>query len=86
MGHFVYVLFSPSFKKIYIGYTSDIEKRLASHNHLSKNGWTVRYRPWELVYQETFSEKKEALLREKQLKTVAGREFIWRMVTQKTAK
>jgi len=31
MSHFVYVLFSASFKKIYIGYTSDLKKRIESH-------------------------------------------------------
>ena len=32
----VYVLHSQSFDKIYIGFTSDIEKRLFAHNHISK--------------------------------------------------
>jgi putative endonuclease len=85
MDHFVYVLFSSRFKKIYIGYTSDIEKRIASHNYLSKKGWTVRYRPWELLYKEELLEKKDALLREKQLKTAKGREFIWQIVNERTA-
>jgi hypothetical protein len=30
----------------------------------------------------SFSEKKDALLREKQLKTAKGREFIWQMVNE----
>jgi putative endonuclease len=45
----------------------------------------VRFRPWELAYLETFSEKKDALLREKQLKTAKGREFVWQIIAQKTA-
>ncbi|SKB44189.1 GIY-YIG catalytic domain-containing protein [Sphingobacterium nematocida] len=44
----VYVLYSPAYDKIYIGFTSDLESRLKSHNELAKKGWTIRFRPWEL--------------------------------------
>ena len=79
----VYVLFSPTYDKIYIGFTSDIKQRLLSHNELSKKGWTVNYRPWELVYSEKFSTKKETRKREKQLKSGKGREFIWKMIKER---
>lgn len=72
---YAYVLFSISHDKIYIGMTSDLEKRVYAHNHLPK-GWTKNFRPWELVYSEKFDEKGEALKREKQLKSHQGRDFI----------
>ena len=72
----VYVLYSERYDKIYIGYTSDLKKRFKSHNELAKKGWTVRFRPWEIVYIETFERKQDALQREKQLKTSRGRAFI----------
>ena len=72
----VYVLYSERYDKIYIGYTSDLKKRFKSHNELAKKGWTVRFRPWEIVYTETFERKQDALRREKQLKTSRGRAFI----------
>ncbi len=50
----VYVLFSPKYEKIYIGFTSDLEKRLLSHNELSHKGWTRKFRPWVLIYKEEF--------------------------------
>ncbi len=71
----VYVLFSPSHDKIYIGYTSDLEARLYAHNN-SQKGWTVRYRPWTVIHHETFHTKSEAMKREKQLKSAQGRQFI----------
>ncbi|WP_231570079.1 GIY-YIG nuclease family protein [Sporocytophaga myxococcoides] len=37
-----YVLHSPSSDRIYIGYTSDLEKRLLSHNHLASKGLTIK--------------------------------------------
>ena len=80
-----YALFSKTFTKIYIGYTSDLKKRLDSHNFLAKKGWTIKFRPWELIYTEEFETKIEAMKREKELKTARGREFIWQMVTTKYA-
>jgi len=76
MNFHVYILFSPTHNKIYVGFTSDLEARLASHNHFSKKGWTIKYRPWTLVHAENFNTKAEAMKREKELKSAKGREFI----------
>ncbi len=76
----VYVLYSENFNKIYIGYTSDIEKRLLSHNVLATKGYTIKFRPWVLLYTEEFSIKSEAMKREKQLKSAKGREFIHSLI------
>ena len=76
----VYVLYSEKFNKIYVGYTSNMEQRLLSHNELEIKGYTLKYRPWKVIYTEVFSEKPEAMKREKQLKTAKGREFIWNLV------
>ncbi len=76
----VYVLFSVTYNKIYIGSTGNLEQRLLAHNQLAHKGWTIRYRPWEVVYTEIFDNKKEALAREKQLKTAKGRAFIWELI------
>ncbi len=72
----VYVLFSNKYDKIYVGYTSNLEQRFLSHNELSKKGWTVRFRPWKVIYTEEYNTKVEAMKREKQLKTASGRNYI----------
>jgi len=56
--------------------TSNIVERFKSHNELSKKGWTKNFRPWIIIYQEEYTEKKEALKRERQLKGAAGRAFL----------
>jgi putative endonuclease len=76
----VYVLYSPSVNKFYVGYTSNLESRLLSHNQLGTKDWTKRYRPWELIYTESYQTKSSALKREKELKTGVGREFIQKML------
>ena len=79
----VYALYSPTYNKIYIGYTSNLEERLLSHNELATKGYTVRFRPWVLMYTEDYETKKEAMIREKQLKSAKGREFIWGIINKK---
>ena len=77
MGEFItYILYSIDYDKIYIGYTSNLEQRLISYNHLTTKGFTIKYRPWILVYKEIYHSKQEAMQREKQLKTANGRKFV----------
>jgi len=72
----VYALYSKTFDKIYIGFTSNMDERFKSHNELAKKGWTIKFRPWQIIYQESCSSKAEAMKREKELKTATGRKFI----------
>jgi putative endonuclease len=72
----VYALYSRTHDKIYIGFTSNIQERFKSHNELGKKGWTIKFRPWEIIYQEHQVTKADAMRREKQLKTATGRKFI----------
>jgi len=76
----VYVLYSFSYDKIYIGYTSNLIARFKSHNELGTKGWTIRYRPWIVAYTEVCESKSDARRREKQLKSGAGRRYCWQQV------
>ncbi|MEP6711087.1 MAG: GIY-YIG nuclease family protein [Ferruginibacter sp.] len=52
MLYTVYILFSEAHQKYYKGYSSDIEKRMQSHNLLGKD-WTAKYRPWKInIYKK----------------------------------
>jgi len=79
----VYVLYSPAFNKIYIGFTSNMEERFRAHNELRIKGWTVMYRPWTIFYIEITDTRANAMKREKELKSAQGREFIWKMIREK---
>ena len=46
---FVYILFSASFNKYYVGHTDDISRRLHEHNNVLKNSYTSKCRPWFLM-------------------------------------
>ncbi|HHE38473.1 MAG TPA: GIY-YIG nuclease family protein [Candidatus Cloacimonetes bacterium] len=79
----VYVLYSRKYDKIYIGFTSNLEQRLISHNKLSNKGWTPKYRPWKLILKEEFPDKKSAMKRERELKSHKGRDFIRNLILEK---
>ena len=78
-----YVLYSPRFNKIYVGFSGDIHNRLLIHNNPDNRGWTVKFQPWDIFYSEEFMTKAEAMKREKQLKSSRGRVFIWGMINCK---
>lgn len=74
----VYAIFNPENHRIYIGQTENLEERLVLHNNKRfKNSYTAKFNgEWKLIYQESFLSRKEALIREKQLKSYRGREFL----------
>ncbi|MBP0612240.1 GIY-YIG nuclease family protein [Chryseobacterium sp. cx-311] len=72
----VYALYSRSSGKTYVGFTSDLINRFHSHNHYSTKGYTVRFRPWEVVHVEFFTTKHEAMVRERWVKSGVGREWL----------
>ena len=78
--YFVYALHSPAFNKIYIGSSPDPERRFIQHNDNRNDGWTRQFQPWVLIYTEKINSKTDALIREKQLKSSRGREFIWGII------
>lgn len=61
--------------RLYKGHTSRLEERLKEHNS-GKTSSTKGYRPWKLVYYEIFEIEKDAIAREKFLKSGIGREFL----------
>jgi putative endonuclease len=65
--HFVYILYSASADKYYIGSSADPTARLWKHlsNH---KGYTGGIKDWIIAYQDEFEDKRSALIREKELK------------------
>jgi len=71
----VYVLKSKVAKKSYIGFTDNLERRLAEHNS-GKSSYTSKFSPWEIIHVEEFDKFEKARDREKFLKTTSGRRFL----------
>ncbi|NQV89460.1 MAG: GIY-YIG nuclease family protein [Parcubacteria group bacterium] len=63
----VYVIKSNSHDRIYIGSSENVEERILQHN-AGKTPSTKSYRPWNLIYTEAFTTRREAIIRERQIK------------------
>jgi len=70
--YFVYVLWSASGRRFYIGISEDPSHRLQQHNSGNFAAWTKRYRPWELVFAEMHPSYSDARRRELELKAQKG--------------
>ena len=76
MNHYVYILKSQSnSSKIYIGSTTDLERRLKEHNS-KKSGYSQKYGPWEIETYITFRDVAKAHQFEQYLKFGSGHAFL----------
>ncbi len=71
MPHFIYILQSQKDNKYYIGETSDVAARLLFHNAGQQHSTRNRI-PFKVSLIEQFETRKEALRREKQIKSWKG--------------
>ncbi len=69
---YTYVLRSEKDRKFYIGYTSDLKRRLQEHQR-GKNVSTAKRLPIELVFYEAFRSQEDARRREDYFKTTKGK-------------
>lgn len=66
--NYIYFLTNNNNTVIYIGVTSNLEKRIHQHKIKFFKGFTSKYNCNKLVYFEEFNTIKDAIAREKQLK------------------
>ena len=71
---FVYVIKSDTGRK-YIGQTDNLEKRLRQHNE-GRSFFTKRNKEWRLIFFEQYETRREAVVRERWLKSGAGRDYL----------
>jgi len=66
--YYVYILASKRNGTLYIGFTSDLVKRVYEHKNNLVDGFTKKYGVHTLVYYETTGDVASAIMREKRLK------------------
>lgn len=67
-GGFIYIVSNWTGDVIYIGVTSNLERRLYEHKYGMIKGFSSKYKTNKLVYYEQFSEIDLAIRREKEIK------------------
>ena len=65
--YYIYIMTNHS-KTLYTGVTSDLAGRVYQHKEGTGSAFTRKYKINRLVYYEEFSDIKEAIAREKQIK------------------
>ena len=75
--HFVYVLYSHSIDRFYIGETHDVQLRLHKHNmDFYDNKWSARGKPWDLFFTIQCHDKSQAKQVEAHIKRMKSKTYI----------
>jgi putative endonuclease len=83
MIYTVYILYSQSKDKYYIGYSQNPSERLLEHNA----GATTSTRPgipWIMVYTEECADKTTAIKRENAIKKMKSRKYIEKLILKRS--
>ena len=75
MFYYIYVLLSGKDSRFYVGYTEDLKGRFEAHMQ-GRVTSTKDRRPFTLIYSEACLDKRDAMKRERYLKTYHGRMFL----------
>ena len=67
-NYYIYILTNKKYGILYIGVTSNLERRLQEHHSKIIKGFTSKYNLDKLVYYEHYNDVNESIVREKQLK------------------
>ena len=73
--YYVYLLLSEKDGKFYTGSTDDLKRRIAEHEAGSVKS-TVRRKPLKLIYYEACLNEADARVRERYLKSGAGKKYL----------
>jgi putative endonuclease len=79
--YFVYILYSLTRDKYYVGSCEDVNKRLIKHN-TNHTGFTGKTGNWVIKLSEEHQDKLEALKREKQIKAWKSRKMIEKLISE----
>ena len=74
----LYIIYSASLDRYYVGSTGNIEDRMFRHNNSGSKS-TKSASDWVLVYSEDFETRSEAVQRELEIKGKKSRKFIERL-------
>ena len=81
--HYLYILFSESSQKFYIGETSNIDERILKHqNHYYSNSFTKIANDWEIVLSFICNDKDEAIYLENFIKRMKSKTFNNKIITE----
>ncbi|THV61376.1 GIY-YIG nuclease family protein [Flagellimonas alvinocaridis] len=82
MEYFVYIIYSESVDRYYIGHCQDLEDRISRHNG-GRSKYTKIALDWEVKYTESFSTRGDAMIREREIKKKKSRKYIEFLISER---
>ena len=73
--YYVYTFLSLKDNNLYTGFTDNLKRRIEEHNR-GEEPSTKHRRPFKLIYYEVCIDKKDAIARERYLKTGMGKKYL----------
>jgi putative endonuclease len=65
---YTYIMTNKHHTVMYVGFTNNLERRVAEHRNGTTPGFTAKYRVKQLVWYETFSNPNDGIAAEKRIK------------------
>jgi putative endonuclease len=75
MTYHTYILYSEKLSRFYIGFTSNLAKRLIHHNS-SQDRFSKKGVPWTLIHAIECPDKASAMALEKKIKARGAKRFL----------
>jgi putative endonuclease len=77
--YILYILQSEKDFSFYVGFTSNLERRIKEHNNGLSRATKLK-KPWVIIYCEAYRSRKDATERERKLKQHRG---AWRRIRER---
>ena len=76
MSHFVYIIYSESTDRFYIGETVEVEERITRHNSgFYHSSYSKQAKDWKLFWQLECKSRRQALQIENHIKKMRNRKY-----------
>jgi putative endonuclease len=77
--YYVYIIFSSSANKYYVGSCQNVQQRLDDHLN-SRSKYSKMAKDWELKFTESFETRSESYRREMEIKKQKSRVYIEKLI------
>ena len=79
--HYLYILFSKTLNRFYVGETSDLELRLEKHSQKHyKYSFSAKAQDWKLIFHKKFLRKEDAVYLEQFIKRMKSKKFTQKII------
>ncbi|MBW1295469.1 GIY-YIG nuclease family protein [Aquimarina litoralis] len=79
--HYLYILYSPTIDRFYIGETTNLHQRVIDHNnHKYQRGFTKAAKDWSIKLYKICESKQQAMFLEKFIKRMKSKKFILKVI------